>query len=61
MSIAPIILFWCQAFPRKGYAIEKVIEKRAAEGLRISAQVVAWEKMETVSEKIVEKFQQLKI
>ena len=42
-----------QAFPRKGYAIERVIEKKAAEGLRITAQVVPWESMGTVAETIL--------
>ena len=44
-----------QAFPRKDYHIEKVIAKKASEGLNLSAETIAWDKVETITEAILKK------
>lgn len=43
------------AFPRKDYYIEKVIAKKASEGLNLSARTISWDKVETITEAIIEK------
>jgi hypothetical protein len=40
-----------------GYAIEKLIERKSAEGLKIQAKIIPWEKVETITQAVLKKHQ----